>query len=67
MAVLEQHCRAVILTNEEDKKLNKLFRNSMPSPWDINDPSADPFARYKHPGVGLYDLLHPPQAGSIAP
>ena len=48
MAVLEQHCRAVILTNEEDKKLNKFFRNSMPSPWDIDDPNADPFARYKH-------------------
>ena len=67
MAVLEQHCRAVILTNEEDKKLNKYFRNSMPSPWDIDDPGAEPFARYRHPSVGLFGKLHPPRSRAVTP
>lgn len=67
MALLEAKCFAVILTKAENDRLNGLFKNSMPEPWHIDDPDADPFARYKHESVGLYAKLHPPRLAAPRP
>jgi hypothetical protein len=61
MALLDRLCLGVVLTREEDAALNAHFRSSMPPHWDIGDPAADAFARYRHPSVGLFPRLHPPR------
>jgi hypothetical protein len=61
LALLERLCLGVVLTREEDAQLNAQFQRSMPPAWDITDPAADVFARYRHPSVGLFPRLHPPR------
>ena len=50
--VLERHGGTVLITNEEDERLNKAgLRNTMPTGWD----GIDPLARYKAVSIELVE------------
>jgi hypothetical protein len=66
LGLLERLCLGVVLTKDEDAALNAHFQRAMPPAWDIGDPAADPFARYRHPDVALFPRLHPPRRASWA-
>jgi hypothetical protein len=67
VALLERVCFGVVLTKDEDRELSAVFPSAMPPGWSIDDLGADPFARYKHPDVQLYRVLHPPAGRRAAP
>ena len=52
--LLTRHCRAVIVTLEEDQQLSKHGKKSMASDWDWE--IGCPYARYK--AAGLLDVLN---------
>ncbi len=57
--LLSRLCKAVIVTTGDDALLTRAkLRSSMPIEWD----GSDPYARYRHPRVALFDEITWPEA-----
>ena len=56
--VLIHFAHAVVVTKDEHRRLNLHYRNDMPEEWEPSARTADAFARYSAPEVGI--AIDPP-------